>query len=207
MGSGDSRDSSSSKASQAATAAVSEPGSEGVPNPDGETHIVSMPPVLLVAAYRCMKVPSSKLVWVPLLHRLSDERRQRELTDVRILVAKLLLWHDVLRQPVVSLKELLGGVDVGDHDMSFCVPHKTFAYVMSTNSSRIQLSSSPRSRACMNVGLSEDQAIMVLIAGCFYGALMPQHLDHIQSLLSGSSQKNAMHSQACSLQSRRLGGG
>jgi len=125
--SGDSGDSSSSGASQAAIAAASEPGSEGVLNPDSETHLVSMPPVLLVAAYRFMKAPSNRLVWVPLLNHLTDDWRTRELTDVSILVAKLLFWHDVLLQPVVSLRELLGGIDVGVHEMSFCVPEGNFS--------------------------------------------------------------------------------
>jgi len=125
--SGDSGDSSSSGASQAAIAAASEPGSEGVLNPDSETHLVSMPPVLLVAAYRFMKAPSNRLVWVPLLNHLTDDWRTRELTDVSILVAKLLFWHDVLLQPVVSLRELLGGIDVGVHEMSFCVPEGKFS--------------------------------------------------------------------------------
>ena len=120
-------DSSSSGASQAAIAAASEPGSEGVLNPDNETHLVSMPPVLLVAAYRLMRVPINRLVWVPLLNQLTDDWRNRELTDVSILVAKLLFWHDVLLQPVVSLRELLGGIDVGEYDMSFCVPEGNFA--------------------------------------------------------------------------------
>ena len=127
LGSGDSGDSSSNGASAAAVAAASEPGSEGVTNPDSETHLVSMPPVLLVAAYRFMKAPSNRLVWVPLLNHLTDDWQTRELTDVSILVAKLLFWHDVLLQPVVSLRELLGGIDVGVHEMSFCVPEGNFS--------------------------------------------------------------------------------
>lgn len=127
LGSGDSGDSSSNGASAAAVAAASEPGSEGVTNPDSETHLVSMPPVLLVAAYRFMKAPSNRLVWVPLLNHLTDDWQTRELTDVSILVAKLLFWHDVLLQPVVSLRELLGGIDVGVHEMSFCVPEGNYS--------------------------------------------------------------------------------
>ncbi|KAL3160509.1 hypothetical protein ABBQ32_010814, partial [Trebouxia sp. C0010 RCD-2024] len=85
--SGDSGDSSSSNASQTpalGTAAPQpgyEPGSEGMINPDAETHLISMPPVLLVAAYRFMAPINSRLVWVPLLNQLTDEWRQRELTD------------------------------------------------------------------------------------------------------------------------------
>ena len=123
----DSGDSSSSGASQAVVAAASEPGSEGVLNPDSETHLVSMPPVLLVAAYRFMTAPDNRLVWMPLLNQLTDDWRSRELTDVSILVAKLLFWHDVLHQHVVSLRELLGDIDVGDHDMSFLVPEGNFS--------------------------------------------------------------------------------
>ena len=120
----DSGDSSSSGASQAAIA--SEPDSEGVLNPDGETHLVSMPPVLLVAAQRFMRDVSNPLVWVPLLNELTDDWESREITDVSILVAKLFFWHSVLHQPAVSLRDLLGGVDVGLHEMSFCVPNDNF---------------------------------------------------------------------------------
>ena len=55
--SGDSGDSSSNGASQAPAAAAFELGSDGTLNPDGETHLVSMPPLLLVAAYRFMTAP------------------------------------------------------------------------------------------------------------------------------------------------------
>lgn len=81
------------------------------------------------AAYRFMKAPSNRLVWVPLLNHLTDDWQTRELTDVSILVAKLelLFWHDVLLQPVVSLREVLGGIDVGVHEMSFCVPEGNFS--------------------------------------------------------------------------------
>ncbi|KAL8794089.1 MAG: hypothetical protein Q9182_007637 [Xanthomendoza sp. 2 TL-2023] len=102
-------------------------GSEGVVNIDAETHLVSMPPVLLVVAYRFMGNVKDKLVWVPLLNQLTDEWRQRELTDVSILVAKLLLMHDTLQQPTVSLSDLLGGIDVGEHQMSLCVPEGHFS--------------------------------------------------------------------------------
>ena len=140
--SADSGDRSSSGASQAAVAAASEPGSEGVLNPDSETHLVSIPPVLLVAAYRFMKAPKNRLVWVPLLNHLTDDWRNRELTDVSILVAKLLFWHDVLLQPVVSLRELLGGIDVGVNEMSFCVPEGNF-FVCDVSSQLTQLAELP----------------------------------------------------------------
>ena len=96
-------------------------------NPDAETHLILMPPVLLVAAYRFMAPVNSRLVWVPLLNQLTDEWRQQELTDVSILVAKLLFWHDVLFQPVVSLSDLLGGINVGDLEMPLCVPEDHFS--------------------------------------------------------------------------------
>ena len=86
-----------------------DPGSEGLINPDAEMHLISMPPVLLVAAHRFMAPVNNRLVWVPLLHQLTDEWRQQELTDVSNVVAKLLFWHDILHQPVVLLGDLLGG--------------------------------------------------------------------------------------------------
>ena len=95
-------------------------------NPDSETRLVSMPSVLLVAAYRIMRVDGRNLVRVPLLNHLTDDWQSREVTDIAILVAKLLFWRDVLLKPVVSLRELLVGVDVGDYEMSFCVPEGHF---------------------------------------------------------------------------------
>ena len=64
---------------------------------------------------------------MPLLNQLTDGWRDRELTDVSTLVVKLLLWHDVFRKPVVSLNDLLGGIGVGEHDMSLCVPTDHFS--------------------------------------------------------------------------------
>lgn len=125
--SGDNEHSSSWGDSQAAGATANEPDSEGLLHPDSETHLVSVPPLLLVAAYQCMNAPSNRLAWLPLLNRLSDDWRSRELTDVSILVAKLFFWHDVLLQPVVSLRELVGDINVGAHEMSLCVPEGNFA--------------------------------------------------------------------------------
>lgn len=102
-------------------------GSEGLVNIDAEMHVLSMPPVLLIATYRFMGSIRNSLVWVPLLNQLTDEWRQRELTDVSILVAKLLFMHDTLQQPWVALSDLLGCVDVGEHQMLFCVPEDHFS--------------------------------------------------------------------------------
>ena len=96
-------------------------------NPDAEMHLVSLPPVLLVAAYRFMAPVLNRMVWVPLLNQLTDEWRQRELTDISVLVAKLLFWHDILHQHVVSLSALLGGIEVGEHEMSLYVPEGHFS--------------------------------------------------------------------------------
>ncbi len=126
LGSDDSGDSLSSGGIQAAIAAASGPDSEGWLYPDREPHLVSMPPVLLVAAHRSMTALSNKLLWLPLLKHLSDDWQKRELTDVSVLVAKLFFWRHVLCQPVVSLRELLGGADIGVHEMSFCVPNNNF---------------------------------------------------------------------------------
>lgn len=120
--SGDSGDSSRGGAAQAAVAAASEPGSEGVLSFDSETHVVSMPPVPLVVAYQFMKDASSGLEWVPLLNHLIDAWQTQELTD-----ASTYLWHDVLLQPDVSLRELLEIIDVAVHEMSFCVPKGKFS--------------------------------------------------------------------------------
>ena len=80
--------------------------------------------MLLVAAYRFMAAPSNTLAWAPLL---TNDWQNPELTDVSILVARLFFWHHVLLQPVVTLRELLGSVDAGVHEMSFCVPNNRFS--------------------------------------------------------------------------------
>ena len=96
-------------------------------NPDAQLHLVSMPPVLLVAAFRLMARINNRLAWVPLLEQLTDEWRQPELTGVSILVARLRFWHDVLHQPQVLLSDLLGGIDVGRHEKYLCVSDDHFS--------------------------------------------------------------------------------
>lgn len=102
-------------------------GAEGFNIDDAEMHVLSVPPVLLVAAYRFMKRSKYSLMWVPLLKQLTDEWQQRELTDVSILVARLMLMRDTLQKPSILLSDLLGGVDVGKHQMSFYVPESHFS--------------------------------------------------------------------------------
>ena len=87
-----------------------------------EEHLVCTPPLLLVAAYRSMPLSNGSLLWVPLLSQLTDNWRARELTDVSILVAKLLLCRVVLHKETMTLSALLGGVDVGEHDLCLCIP-------------------------------------------------------------------------------------
>ena len=129
-GSGDSSSSSASQLQPSGTADPepgSEPGSEGLINPDTESYFLSTPPVLLVAAYRFMAPASNSLVWVPLLSQLTDGWRERELTDVSILVARLFFWHGVMQRREVLLSALLGGIDVGDLEMSLCSPGGHFS--------------------------------------------------------------------------------
>lgn len=85
-----------------------------------------MPPVLLLTAYRYMQGLKRELVWVPLLNQMTDQWRDRELTDVSILVARLLFWRIVFHRSVISLKQLLGGMDVGEHNFDLCVPKTHF---------------------------------------------------------------------------------
>lgn len=126
LGSGGRGDSSSGRVSHAATLAALK-SDEGLLNPDGETHLVSMPPLLLVAAHQFMMAASNRLLWVPLLKRLTGEWHTRELDGVSILVAKLLFWHDVLLKPVVSLRELMGGdVDIGGPCNVVLCPRRQF---------------------------------------------------------------------------------
>ena len=111
-----------------ASSAAAEPAFEpGVLNPDTQRHLVSMPPVLLVAAFHLMACVNNRLTWVPLLKQLTDEWRQPELTGVSILVARLRFWHDVLHQPQVLLSDLLGGIAVGRHEKYLCVPDDHFS--------------------------------------------------------------------------------
>lgn len=55
---------------------------------------------------------------------MTDEWRQ-----LSILVAKLLFCHDILQQPLVSLSDLLGGINVGNHDMSETSPYFVDMYI------------------------------------------------------------------------------
>ena len=73
-----------------------------------------------------MRLQHGSLVWVPLLTQLTDNWHARKLTDVSILVAKLHLWRAVLHKETVALSALLGGVDVGDHEMCLCIPYNNF---------------------------------------------------------------------------------
>ena len=114
----------SSLRAQPATPANPEHFSEGLEDPDIDEHLVCTPPLLLVAAYCSMRLHHGSLVFVPLLAQLTDNWRTRELTDVSILVAKLHLWRAVLHKETVALSALLGGVDVGDHEMCLCIPSR-----------------------------------------------------------------------------------
>ncbi len=91
-------------------------------NPDAGEQQVSMPPLLIIAAYRYMDVDKHGMVFVPLLQHLADNWQDRELADVSVLVAKLFLWRHVMDQDTVQLSELLGGIERGMHDMELCVP-------------------------------------------------------------------------------------
>lgn len=95
-------------------------------NPDSLAHFVTMPPVLLLTAYRFMQGAKHELVWMPLLTQMTGEWCDWELTDVSILVARLFFWHNVFRQSVISLEQLLGGMDVGEHNIELCVPNSHF---------------------------------------------------------------------------------
>ena len=98
---------------------VNDPGST---NPDAGEQQVSMPPLLMIAAYRYMEVGKQGMVFVPLLQHLADNWQDRELTDVSVLVAKLFLWRHVMNQDTVQLSELLGGIELGMSDTEFCMP-------------------------------------------------------------------------------------
>ncbi len=83
----------------------------GSTNPDAGEQQVSMPPLLLIAAYRYMEIEKHRMVFVPLLQHLADNWQDRELTDVSVLVAKLFLWRHVMKQATVQLSELLGSCE------------------------------------------------------------------------------------------------
>lgn len=69
-----------------------------------------------------MEPARHSLVWVLLLNQLTDGWRHQGITDVSILVARLLFCNDTVHQGEVLLSALLGGIDVGDLEMSLCVP-------------------------------------------------------------------------------------
>ncbi len=103
---------------------VNDPGST---NPDAGEQQVSMPPLLMIAAYRYMEIDKHGMVLVPLLQHLADNWQDRELTDVSVLVAKLFLWRHVMNQDTVQLSKLLGGIELGLSDMELCVPTSDYA--------------------------------------------------------------------------------
>ena len=99
----------------------------GSTNPDAGEQQVSMPPLLMIAAYRYMEVNQQGMVFVPLLQHLADNWQDRQLTDVSVLVAKLFLWRHVMKQATVQLSELVGGIELGLSDMELCVPTSDYA--------------------------------------------------------------------------------
>lgn len=138
-----------------ASGETAEPGNErdamGWLDPDAAPQLITVPPLLLVAALRLITpVNNSRLAWVPLLKQMTDEWRQPELTGVSILVAKHCFWHDVLHQPQVLLSDLLGGMDVGRHETYLCVPDGHFS-VWETSSHEDPMASSQLANMVSNI--------------------------------------------------------
>ena len=97
----------------------------GSTNPDEGEQQISMPPLLMIAAYRYIRKHHAchdGMVFVPLLQHLADDWQDRELTDVSVLVAKLFLWRHVMNQDTVQLSKLLGGIELARCDIELCVP-------------------------------------------------------------------------------------
>ena len=111
--SGSSVSSSPSHAHSVDEEAAAENAAAGVASPDDEQYHISMVPLVFAAAARCMSFKGHALVFIPLLHQLSDEWQQREITDCSVLVAKLFLMRRVMGWDTVLLSELLGAIDVG----------------------------------------------------------------------------------------------
>lgn len=85
-----------------------------------------MVPLVFAAAARHMAVGCRALVFIPLLHQLSDEWQQREATDCSVLIAKLFLLKHVMGEHSVMLSELLGAIDLGLDDFQVAVPEDNF---------------------------------------------------------------------------------
>lgn len=98
---------------------VNDPGSI---YPDLGEQQISMPPLLMIAAYRYMEIGKHGMAFVPLLQHMADNWQDGELSDVSVLVAKLFLWRHVMNQDTVELSELLGGSKLGRYALEVCVP-------------------------------------------------------------------------------------
>jgi len=79
---------------------------------------LSMPPLLLVAADMFYEVGSAGALPMP----LASEAWSASTADIAVLMARLWLLHTVFKQPTVRLSQLLGGVDVGTHEVVLRVP-------------------------------------------------------------------------------------
>ncbi len=83
---------------------------------------LSMPPLLLVAADTFYEVASAGPLPVP----LASEAWSASTADIAVLMARLWLLHTVVKQPTVRLSQLLGGIDVGTHEVVLRVPTSGF---------------------------------------------------------------------------------
>ena len=83
--------------------------------------IMDMPSLLLVDAHRPMNHSASPLAPQPL-----DAWPDCGRADIVALMARLWLLNKVVKQPTVQLSGLLGGIDVGAHEVTLRVPNSGF---------------------------------------------------------------------------------
>ena len=99
--------------------------------PDDQVKLqVSLCPLVLLAAYRNLEVYQHGLPFLPLLSQLTDDWRSWELTDVGMIVLRLLMYSKVLIFQEVKLSELLG-IPLSE-DVAVRVPqHKLWVRLLS----------------------------------------------------------------------------
>ena len=91
---------------------------------EGVQLVLSMPPLLLVAADRLFEVSSTG---TPPVLLASEAWPACRTADIVVLMARLWLLNTVIKQPTIKLSQLLGGIDAGSHEVVLRVPTAGFA--------------------------------------------------------------------------------
>ncbi len=90
--------------------------------------MVDMPALLLIAADRSAEVGWAGRLPMRLASRVTGASPACGLTDAALLMTRLWLLNTIIRQPTVRLSQLLGGIDVGPHEVVLRVPSSGFTH-------------------------------------------------------------------------------